>query len=148
MGYSLSRNDLLLVAGVIASALVAGLAFSPVTDHGTLHAVDRVTNLLIFLTILLLLVPVVRASQHWGGQIGRNLQIVGLGLLLFLVSIVPHIEWHVRGAPRPVGPPMLGLSSAWWAGFFHVLTIASWTVIIYGFYRFWRLARPRTVSDR
>lgn len=144
----LSREDVLLIAGTVLFAVLSGVIFAPITDHGTLHVVDRFTNFLILAMVLAMLVPLVRASQYWGGEIGRNLQIVALGLLFFVASIVPHVEWHVRGAPQPLGPAMMGLSSAWWAGFFHVLTIVSWIVIIYGFYRFWQLARPRTVTDQ
>lgn len=150
MAYSsfLTRDDLLLVTAVVAFAVVSGVIFSPITDHGTLEVVDRFTNVLILAMLLAMLVPLIRASRHWGGEIGRNLQIVALGLVFFMVSIVPHVEWHVRGAPGPLGPAMMGLSPAWWAGFFHVLTIVSWVVMIYGFYRFWQLARPKTVNDR
>lgn len=139
----LSRTDGLLVAGTVAVAVVAGLIFAPVTDFETLHLLDLATNVLIFSIIAVMLVPLFLASRHWGGEIGRNLQIVAVGLLVFVVSILPHIEWHVEGAPYYLGPAMLGLSPAWWVGFFHTLTVATWIVVIYGFYRFWRLARPR-----
>lgn len=145
--WSLSREDVLLVVGIVLFALVSGVIFSPISNHETIHVIDRFTNFLMVAVLVAMLVPLVRASQYWGGQIGRNLQVIALGLIFFMVSIVPHVEWHVGGAPRPLGPAMLGMSSAWWAGFFHVFTIVSWTVIIYGFYRFWDLARPGAVSD-
>ncbi|TYL37203.1 hypothetical protein CV102_17960 [Natronococcus pandeyae] len=145
--WALSRTDLLLISGIPVLAIAAGVIFSLVADHGTLPLVGRGTSVLVGGVILVTLVPLLRASQHWGGEIGRNLQLIALGLLFFMAAIVPHIEWHIRGAPEPLGPPMLGLSSAWWGGFFHVFTIISWVIIIYGFYRFWRLARPRPRHD-
>lgn len=145
---SFSRDDILLITGTVLFAAGSGVIFSPVTNHELFHVLDRFTNFLILVMVVAMLVPLVRASRYWGGEIGRNLQIIGLGLLYFMVSIVPHVEWHVRGAPEPLGPAMLGLSSAWWAGFFHTLTVASWGIIIYGFYRFWRLARPRNLDNQ
>lgn len=144
----MDRKDYIPILAVLVSSLVIGILAAPFRNQQQLLFVDRFTNLLLFVVVLLTLVPLLRASQHWGGRIGRNLQLIALGLLLFMFSIVPHIEWHVQGAPNPLGPSMLGLSSAWWAGFFHILTIVSWLIIIYGFYGFWAMSSPESTSIR
>lgn len=140
----IKRVDGLLVIALLGFALVSGIIFSPVSDPKMIQILDRFSNILLAFVVIATLVPLLRASQHWGGEIGRNLQLIALGLVFFMFSIVPHVEWHVLGAPEPLGPSMFALSSAWWAGFFHILTIVSWVIIIYGFYNFWQLARPQT----
>lgn len=139
----LKRQDWQIMMGLLALSFLSGLAFTTVQDHGTLLLIDRFSNILMAFAIVATLIPLLKASQHWGGKIGRGLQIIALGLLLFMFSIIPHVEWHVMGAPDPLGPRMV-LSSAWWAGFFHILTIVSWVIIIYGFYLFWDLGRPHS----
>lgn len=66
--------------------------------------------------------------RTWGGDIGRNLQLIGAGLVLILLNWLPHIPWHIAGMPA------LGISTGFWLGLFHAWVIAGFLVISYGFH--------------
>ncbi|AOV94311.1 hypothetical protein AQV86_00085 [Nanohaloarchaea archaeon SG9] len=63
--------------------------------------------------------------RTWGGEIGRNLQLIGVGLVLILLNWLPHIPWHIAGMPG------IGISQGFWLGFFHSWVIAGFLVISY-----------------
>lgn len=67
--------------------------------------------------------------RTWGGDIGRNLQLIGAGLVLILLNWIPHIPWHMSGMPA------MGISQGFWLGFFHSWMIAGFLVISYALHK-------------
>lgn len=65
--------------------------------------------------------------RGWGGKIGRNLQLIGLGLMMIMINWIPHIPWHMNGMP------VMGISQGFWLGFFHSWVIAGFLMISYAF---------------
>lgn len=67
--------------------------------------------------------------RTWGGDIGRNLQLIGAGLVLILLNWIPHIPWHMSGMPA------LGISQGFWLGLFHTWVIGGFLVISYALHK-------------
>lgn len=63
--------------------------------------------------------------RDWGGEVGRSLQLVGVGLMMIMVNWVPHIPWHINGMPS------MGVSPGFWLGLFHSWVIAGFLMISY-----------------
>jgi len=119
---------------VIAAGVLLGV-FGGVIGHVYSVGIraELYTRVAVSLAILVALYCIYQARTAWGGDLARYLEIIGAGLVLFMLTWIPHIEWHIQGSPV-----LFGLSSGFWLGFFHALTASTFLITAYGFYRFWQ----------
>lgn len=67
-------------------------------------------------------------NNVWEGQIGRSLNLVGIGLFMIMLNYIPHIPWHLMDNPA------WGISTGFWVGLFHMWIAAGFILISYGFH--------------
>ena len=67
-------------------------------------------------------------NQVWEGEIGRALNLIGVGLIMIMVDYIPHIPWHIAGNPG------MGFSTGFWVGLFHMWITGGFLMIAYGFH--------------
>lgn len=140
MKLNMERKDLYLIAAAILVPLLAGLALMGIQSQMTIVMIILAATGLAGLAIVAALVAIYKGRELYGGEIARNLELVGIGFFLFIVTYIPHTLWHVFGLmnQNPLGPGWIGLTEAWWAGFFHVGAFMFFLIATYGFYRFWK----------
>lgn len=67
-------------------------------------------------------------NQVWEGEIGRSLNLIGVGLLMIMIDYLPHIPWHLAGNPA------WSMSTGFWVGIFHLWVAGGFFVMSYGFH--------------
>ncbi len=136
----MERNDLLMIAAAALIPLFAAVGAMGIQSQMTMVLIILGSTGASGLAVLAALVAIYRGRELYGGEIARNLELVGLGFFLFMITYVPHTVWHVIGLTNqnPLGPAWVGMSGAWWAGFFHVGAFMYFIISSYGFYRFWK----------
>ncbi len=137
---NMERTDLTIIAGAVLIPLFAALATMGIQSQMTIVMIILAATAASGLAVLGALIAIYKGRDLYGGEIARNLEIVGLGFFLFMITYVPHTVWHVVGLTNqnPLGPEWIGMSGAWWAGFFHVGAFMYFIISAYGFYRFWK----------
>lgn len=140
MGINLERVDYGVITGAIAFAVVLGVV---TLSLNLTMAFETNLRWVTGAVILVGLGFIYLGRELWGGIVARNLEIIGAGMAIMMIEWIPHIGWHIQGARQAAqgGSPMpawLGIPGFWWFGFFHGLVMASFIVITYGFYRFWK----------
>jgi hypothetical protein len=129
----MEKNDYLFVAGALLTAVLAGgwahlMNLSP--------AVDGMIDFFTAAAVLVGLAFVYLARDSLGGESARNLEVLGTGLLVFVVSYWPSYVWSTAG-----NPGWLGMTQAFWSMLFGMLNLAGFTIVAYGFYRFWNMGK-------
>lgn len=75
------------------------------------------------------------ARDYYGGQIGRGLEVLAAGFIIYGVLWWPHkIGWHGGGTPA-----WAGIIEPAWQTFFHLLTVITLGIVAYGFYTLWQV---------
>lgn len=77
-----------------------------------------------------------RATGTYGGDVGRYLAVLGLGLAYYALTFIPHVQLHIQGVQQ-VGP----LSAMTVFMFQHTATFWVFTLAAYSFYLFWQGGR-------
>lgn len=139
MSLNMERNDLIGVATALVVPLIAAFALMGMSGNQALVMITIGTTVTAALGVAAALIAIYKGREGYGGAVARNLEIIGIGLGLFIVTYLPHVVWHIFGLmnQNPLGPGWIGLTEAWWAGFFHVGAIAFFLISSYGFYLFW-----------
>lgn len=75
-----------------------------------------------------------KASDLLGGDIARNLQLMGVGAAIYLVTYFPHILWHQQRIAAPV-------SDHFGYVFYHGATALAFGLVGYGFYGFYKMGQ-------
>jgi hypothetical protein len=78
-----------------------------------------------------------KASDMLGGDIGRYISIMGVGLAYYSITLVPHVYGHFMagaGVGAMVGPVKV-LALFMWQ---HIASIWVFVLIAYGLYLFWK----------
>lgn len=138
MSFNLEKRDYQVIAGAILLPLIAGFLTMGIESLMTIVLIIVAMTVAAGLAVFIGLYAIYKGRSLYGGEVARNLEIIALGFLLFMVSYIPHTLWHVMGFPDALGPDWSIFSSAWWTGFFHIGAIAFFLISTYGFYRFWR----------
>jgi hypothetical protein len=129
MALNLERNDYLVVAGLAVLSVVAG--FISLNFGGP--AVEGIIDYISMFVIVASLAVIYKARELWGGEVSRALEIIGAGLAVYMITYLPHINWHLSGGGN-LGP----LPEMFLYGFFHALTMATFVLVGYGFYTLWQ----------
>lgn len=75
-----------------------------------------------------------RFKDVWGGEIARYLTIASVGLVIQMLTWIPHILWHIEGLPSQFAPGAYGFSGSFWLTFFHLSGPIALGITAYGFY--------------
>ncbi|MFB6158945.1 MAG: hypothetical protein ABEJ95_04800 [Candidatus Nanohalobium sp.] len=139
MSLNMKRNDYIAIAATLLVPLVAAIGLMGMSGNQALVMLTMGTTILAGIGVIAALVAIYKGREGYGGLVARNLEIIGIGLALFIVTYIPHVLWHIFGLMNrnPLGPGWIGLTKAWWAGFFHIGAIAFFLISSYGFYLFW-----------
>jgi hypothetical protein len=139
MTVNMKKNDYIAVGTTVLIPLLAAFALMGVTGNQGLVMITVGTTIAAFLGVVAGLIAIYKGREGYGGLVARNLEIIGIGLGLFIVTYIPHVLWHIFGLmnQNPLGPSWVGLTKAWWAGFFHIGAISFFLISSYGFYLFW-----------
>lgn len=140
MSLHMKRNDYLLIVGAVGIAAVLGWLVRGISDIETIAMLTIVLTIGAGIAVLGTLVAIYKGKKLYGGTIARNLEVIAIGLILFIVSYLPHVTWHVIGLAQdnPLGPTWLLLSKSWWTGFYHFGALMFFLISVYGFYLFWK----------
>ncbi|MFQ3308627.1 MAG: hypothetical protein ACI977_000870 [Candidatus Nanohaloarchaea archaeon] len=128
MALNLERNDYLVMVGLAILSAIAGV----VSLQFGGPAVEGIIDYISMFVIVASLAVVYKARELWGGEISRALELIGAGLAVYMITYLPHINWHLGGG-GPLGP----LPENFLYGFFHALTLATFVLVGYGFYTLW-----------
>lgn len=74
-----------------------------------------------------------RTRQKWGGHAGRNISVIGAGLLLHATLWGLVAQWHIAGMP-----PVIGLNSATIFVLLHGTGALAFLLTALGFYGLYR----------
>jgi hypothetical protein len=126
---NIERKDGLFMAGsaftVVVLSVIAGMFGAP-------RVVEFILDALVTVSILGSLYFVYQGAQVSGGQLARYMTMIIIGLVVYGVTLVPHVYWHILG--RPTGEVVsVGVVSA----LMHTMTVMAFTLVAYGFYLFY-----------
>lgn len=129
----LQKNDYLLLGGGLVLSLILSL-LAPRFLQQPMN-IEAYSRLMVSAIILWGVFSIHKAIQSWAGELARYLQLIGLGLVILMLSWVPHIGWHLRD-----NPAWMGMDPTFWVTLFHSLTVLAFIVSSYGFNLFWKKA--------
>lgn len=142
----MNRTDRYVIGGGILVALLAGIWVQLIIGpelaagvYGTETAVALIDNMIDFFTVITTFAAfliVYKAGQLLGGDLGRGLDIIGVGLLLYVPTYWMSYRWSIEGSPQ-----WLGMTTGFWSLLFGFLTLFLFGFIAYGFYIIWSLGR-------
>jgi len=131
MPLELEKKEYGLIFGGLAVAAVLGFI-----GH-LAEAPPQVEQYIDFLTgaiIIGSLAVMYKASNLLGGEIAKNLQVMGAGVLIYILTYYPHIFWHAGLVPAP-------LSDHFGYVFYHAATALAFFLVGYGFYGFYKMGK-------
>lgn len=134
MGLNFEREDYALIGGSSIAVIVFGL-IAQMLQVGPM--IELPFDVLMMITTLVGVYFIYRAVDIWGGEVGRYLSIIGLGLAYYALTFIPHVQLHIQGI-QAIGPINIMAVFA----FQHVMTLFMFGLVSYGFYLFWRGEMP------
>ncbi|MFQ3308288.1 MAG: hypothetical protein ACI977_000518 [Candidatus Nanohaloarchaea archaeon] len=123
-----TREDVILITGLIAAAVLNGVIWNVMNFGVGAEAWFRFVEGAAVLTAFY---GIYRSRGLWGGEVARSLEVTSLGIIVYLLTYIPHIGWHVSG-----NSASLGIPSGVWVGFFHGISAVSFLIVGYGLYLF------------
>ncbi len=139
MDLKLTSRDKQLIGTAFLFPVLAAILGHSVTNIEQIFMLDSASQAFASLVFIISSVLVYRVYHLYGGDVGRALVVMGIGLI-FASSWTLYASWHIIGAmtePLILGPAWFGLKSEWWGTFFHTLVPAGYAIVSYGFYLFW-----------
>jgi hypothetical protein len=124
------REDYVILTGGLGVAVAGGVA----RQLGLISA--SLTQLITLLVLVTAPVSIYSGRKLWGGEMAKNMELVAIGLGAVILHRIPEIIWGSGFLEE------IGLASAFWVGFFNFLGAVGFAIVSYGFYRFWKLAKP------
>lgn len=142
----MNRTDRQVIASGLLVAVMAGvwmqlivgpeLRAGAYTSGTAVALVDNIVDYFTLVAVAVALVFLYRAGRLLGGNIGRGLDVIGVGLLLYVPTYWLSYRWAIESQPR-----WLGLTTGFWDLLFGFLTLFLFGFITYGFYLIWSLGR-------
>jgi len=127
------KNDKMVVAAALAFALLAGLWGQVM---GLEPAADAFIDFLTFAAVAGGLFFIYKARDKLGGETARSLELLGAGMLVFVLAYWPSYTWSAAGSPM-----WLGLSTGFWSMLFGLANFVGLAIVAYAFYIFWQMGR-------
>lgn len=134
MAFNFTQNDYKLIIGGFVAALVVSFG---ALAAGVGPMVELPLDFLTFLTTVAGVYFIYKTAGTFGGDVGRYLAVMGVGLVYYALTFIPHTQLHimqVETGMSQIGPVnLLGVFM-----FQHIATIWVFVLTAYGFYLFWR----------
>lgn len=127
------KSDKAVVAGVLVFSVLAGLWAQ---FMGLEPAADAFIDFLTFAAVAGGLYFIYKARDQLGGGTARRLEILGIGMLVFVLAYWPSYTWSTVGNPE-----WLGLTTGFWSMLFGLLNFVGLGIVAYGFYEFWDMGQ-------
>lgn len=133
MDFHLEQKDYMIMGVLAVLSALAGYASLMASDPLIVEQwLDRVTVLVVLSSVIVLF----KAKSEFDDEMARNLELIAIGLTIYMIIYLPHIIWHVTGQnPVPLGS--ITIPRGFLFGFFHMLSISSFVLVGYGFYNLW-----------
>lgn len=142
----MNRTDRYVIGSGVLVAVLAGLWIQLIVGpelatgaYSSDIAVALIDNMIDFFTLLAVVAALVflhKSGQLLGGDIGRGLDVIGVGLLLYVPTYWLSYRWAIEGSPQ-----WLGLTTGFWDLLFGFLSLSLFGFITYGFYLIWSLGQ-------
>lgn len=129
----MEKTDRLFVVGAVVLAVLGGLWAQLL---GLTSSVDGMIDFFVAAAVLVGLAFVYLSKDNLGGETAKNLEVLGIGLFVFVVSYWPSYVWSTAG-----NPAWAGMSTGFWSVLFGMLNIVGFGIVAYGFYGFWDMGR-------
>jgi hypothetical protein len=126
-------SDKKVVAGAVAFSVLAALWAQ---FMGLQPAADAFIDFLTFAAVAGGLYFIYKARDALGGGTARRLEILGVGLLVFVLAYWPSYTWATVGSPE-----WLGLTTGFWSMLFGLMNFVGLAIVAYGFYEFWDMGQ-------
>jgi len=123
---ALESKDAAIVASILSLGVINGVSWHIL---GLDMAAESWFRWIEGGVILLTLAFLFRARGLWGGEIARSIDVITMGIAVYLIQYIPHIGYHIQEHPV-----WLGLGEGFWIGLFHGVSAASFLVVTYGIY--------------
>jgi hypothetical protein len=129
----MKQQDRRVILGGVVIAVLAGL-WSHFMGIGP--EVDAFIDFLTVIAVLGSVAFIYLGRDLLGGDTARNLEVIGIGLSLYVLTYWASYHWDIVG-----NPAWLGFSAPGWSVFFGLMTLATFGMVVYGFYLFWEMGR-------
>lgn len=137
MGLHLAKRDWYVTGALFAVAILSGFLLGPL-QQGALVSVHDVTFYLPGPVLLLGSIFIYLSRERLGGTVGRNLEVVGTGAVLFSLTWVVYAQFFTAGFPA------WGMTPSFWNTALGLMIVSTLFVMSYGFYLFWKLGQGET----
>lgn len=127
------EGDKKFVYGAIIFSVLAGLWAQMM---GLEPAADAFIDYLTFAAVAGGLYFIYKARDQIGGDTARRLEILGIGLTVFVLAYWPSYTWTTLGNPE-----WLGLTTGFWSMLFGLMNFVGLGIVAYGFYEFWDMGQ-------
>lgn len=130
----LEQKDVGVILGGILIVLLVAFGASAA---GVSPLVELPIDILTALVTLAGVYFIYKTAGTYGGDIGRYLAVIGIGIGYYALTFIPHTQLHImqmQAGITQIGPVnVMGIYM-----FQHVATIFVFTLAAYGFYLFWQ----------
>lgn len=140
MSLHLKKKDYYVAAVFLAISVISGFLMEFLQGE-TLISVHDATFYLPGPVLLLGLVLVYLGRDRYGGEVGRNLEVVGLGVGLLGAFWMAWANYFAAGFPA------WGVTPAFWSTFISLGIVTTFLITAYGFYLFWKLGSESIEGD-
>lgn len=130
--FHLERQDVFIIGLLLIVSVLSGFWLETLQQQQVLTVHD-VTFYLPGIALILGAPFIYLARKGLGGDVARDLEVTGAGLLLLGVFWVIFAQYFTAG-----NPAWLGLSPSFWTVFIMGAVASSFFLIAYGFYLFWK----------
>jgi len=132
MSLHLERKDYYVVLAALVISVLSGFMME-YFQGSALISIHDATFYLPGPVLLFGLVMVYLGRDRYGGQVGRNLEIIGVGVGSLGVLWLAWANYFAAGFPS------WGVTPAFWSTLLSLGILAMFLVTTYGFYLFWKL---------
>jgi hypothetical protein len=129
----MKNHDKYVIVSGVGTAVIAGF-WAHLMGIGT--EVDAFIDFLTIIAILGSVSFIYLGRDMLGGDTARNLEIIGIGLSLYVITYWASYRWSIAD-----NPAWLGVTAQGWDMFFGLMTLATFGLVAYGFYLFWQMGR-------
>lgn len=140
MSLHLEKKDYYIGAVFLTISVISGFLMDYL-QGAALISVHDATFYLPGPVLLAGLVLVYLARDRYGGEVGRNLEIIGTGVGLL------GLFWIAWAGYFAAGFPAWGVTSAFWSTFISLGIVTTFLITAYGFYLFWKAGSESVEGD-
>ncbi len=133
--YKLEHKDTIIVLSAVLLSVFTAAVGSRVTP-----STDVVVYTVWIATILpfIVIFPMYRARKLWGGEFGRVMSLILIGVAMRVAVQAGNLQWLFSGTPA-----WFNVSPGTWFLLFHGASLVGFATIAYGFYLLWNVGENK-----